>query len=143
MDKDSVNLLKECNLGCKMAIESMEQVKSYIKDIELQKLIDNVNENHMKINCEIEKKLAECDETEKSPSGIAKAFSYMSTEIKLMMNSDSSKIAKIMMDGCNMGIQSLAENINKYPNASKESVLFAKQIIKLEEDFMDDLKQFL
>ena len=60
-----------------------------------------------------------------------------------MMREDNHQAAKILMDGCNMGIQSLSEYINKYKAASKESISIAKSLIKTEEDFMCDLKKFI
>ena len=42
----------------------------------------------------------------------ASAFSKMTTEMKLMMKDDSSQVAKLVMDGCNMGIQTLGGYIN-------------------------------
>ena len=42
-----------------------------------------------------------------------------------------------------MGIQSVSEYMNKYEEASPESIDLAKKIIKTEEDFMGEMKQFL
>lgn len=74
---------------------------------------------------------------------MASAFSWISTEMKMMFKDDNNQIAKIMMNGCNMGIQSISEDINKYSNASGESVSLAKKIVKAEENFMKDLERFL
>ena len=65
------------------------------------------------------------------------------TDIKLLVNKDDSQVAKLAMDGCNMGIQSLSEFINKYEDASSESIAIAKKIVKAEEQFMQELKEFL
>ena len=59
-----------------------------------------------------------------------------------MKNSDS-QIAKVLMDGCNMGIQSLSEYRNEYTGASEEAKKIAEKLISLEEDFMSGLKKFL
>ncbi len=74
---------------------------------------------------------------------MASAFSWLSTEMKMMFKDDNNQIAKIMMNGCNMGIQSISEDINKYSNASSESVSLAKKLVKAEENFMRDLERFL
>ena len=70
------------------------------------------------------------------------SFGFM-TDIKLLVNKDDSQVAKLAMDGCNMGIQSLSEFINKYEDASSESIAIAKKIVKAEEQFMQELKEFL
>ena len=59
-----------------------------------------------------------------------------------MMQEDSSQIAKIMMDGCNMGIQAISEKINAYPSASEKSKKIARKLIQIEEDFMEEMKAF-
>ena len=60
-----------------------------------------------------------------------------------MIKDDASQSANIMTDGCNIGIKSLTEKINQYSDASRESISLAKDIVKCEEAFRDDLKQFL
>ncbi len=60
-----------------------------------------------------------------------------------MIEDDGHQIAKLMMDGCNMGIQSISEYQNKYKEASKEATELAKKLVKTEENFMQEMKQFL
>ncbi len=143
MNEDTICLLKECNAGCKMATNSMEQVMEYVKNDELRKLIDQYNEPHIALGEECNQLLKEDNKEEKDPPPMAKTFSWLTTEVKLMMNDDSNKIAKIMINGCNMGIQSLSEYVNKYVNASKEVVDLANRLIQIEQDFMNDLRVFL
>ena len=79
----------------------------------------------------------------KEPGAMAAAMARMTAGVKMFVKDDDNQVAKIMMNGCNTGIQSIAESINKYKQASKESIGLAKSLIKAEEDFMCDLKQFL
>lgn len=143
MNEDTIKLLKECNSGCKSATNSMEQVQSFIGDEKLKSIIDRYNKMHIKIGDECHQLLNDCNEDEKDPNVLAKAFSWISTEMKLMVNDDSHKIADIMIDGCNMGIKSVSEYINKYKAASKESSDLAKNLVKIEQDFMNELLAFL
>ena len=112
MNEDSINLLKECNAGCKSATNSMEQVEPFINNDELRSVIDKYNDKHIKIGDECHEMLNEMEESEKDPHAIAKVFSWVSTEVKLMVDDDSSKIAQLMVDGCNMGIKSVSKYIN-------------------------------
>ena len=74
---------------------------------------------------------------------MAAAFSWFTTEVKMLIKDDSTQIAKIMMNGCNMGIQSISEDLNKYTEASEESKALAKKLVKEEERFMKELKEYL
>lgn len=143
MNEDSINLLKECNAGCKSATNSMEQVEPFINNEELRSVIDKYNDKHIKIGDECHEMLNEMGEDEKDPHAIAKVFSWVSTEVKLMVNDDSSKIAQLMVDGCNMGIKSVSKYINQYKDASKEIMSLAKNLVKIEQEFMDDLLVFI
>lgn len=143
MNEDTINLLKECNSGCKSATNSMEQVNPYIKNEKLKSIIDKYNDKHIKIGDECHQLLNENHEEEKDPHVMAKAFSWIGTEMKLMMNDDTHKIADLMIDGCNMGIKSVSEYINKYKTASKESMDLAKKLVKIEQEFMNDLLVYL
>lgn len=143
MSKDTLELLKECNAGCKSATNSMEQVQAYVKDRELKKIIEQYNKEHILIGDECHKILDKAGETEKDPSPMAKTFSWISTEIKMMINDDEKKIADIMVDGCNMGIKALSRYLNEYKEADKESRNLTKKLICLEQDFMNDLLRYL
>ena len=74
---------------------------------------------------------------------MASAMSWITTEAKLLIKDDAKQIAKIIMDGCNMGIQSVAQYLNKDENASPESIHLAKRLIKTEEDLMGEMQQFM
>lgn len=143
MEEDTRKLLQECNRGCKMAIDSIEQVRGHISDGRLEKVIDDFECKHRKSEEESSAILGQAGQEEKEPGAAASAFAWMSTGMKLAMKDDNRQIAKLMMDGCNMGIQSISESINKYQDASKESMHIAKNLVKMEEDFMGELKDFL
>ena len=40
MDDQTKKLLKECNVGCKMALQSMSQVEDYLEDSELERAVE-------------------------------------------------------------------------------------------------------
>lgn len=40
MDDQTKKLLKECNVGCKMALQSMTQVEDYLEDSELEQAVE-------------------------------------------------------------------------------------------------------
>lgn len=143
MASQTVELLKECNSGCKMAINSMDQVMDYVKDAKQLELIHSYEKKHENLEEQISEQLILNGAKEEEPGMMASAISWISTEMKMTMNQSDSQVAKIMMDGCNMGIQSVAEYLNKYIGASKESKELAKELLKVEESFMREMKQFL
>lgn len=143
MDKQTVTLLKECNAGCKMAVGSIDRINEFLMNAELEQTLTAYKEQHKKLEEESSKLLAELGERGQQPDKIASAFSWITTEVKLLVKDDSTQIAKILMNGCNMGIQSISECMNKCPDASHDSVSLAKKLVKCEEKLMEDMKKYL
>lgn len=143
MDQATKNLLCECSSGCKMAVDSMNQVSRFISEEKFKKIIADCKEKHEQLDKKVSALLKEGGETGKQPGMAASAFSWMTTEIKMKLNQDDSQAAKLMMNGCNMGIQSISEIMNQNACASKESRSLAQELVKTEEDFLKELEQFL
>ena len=143
METQTTELLKKCSEGCKMAVNSMEQVKPYVKDSHLKEVLDRYDCEYQRLDEETTGLLNAMGDEEKEPGAMASTFSWISTEVKLMLKDDSHQIAKIMMKGSNMGIQSMSESINKYMDASEKSRAVAKDIVSVGENFSGEMKQFL
>lgn len=143
MKEHTEMLLQECYSGLCMAIDSMEQVWPYAKDEELKALIKRYKEKHERLKqqtCEI---MCKHNVEQKKPGIMATAFAWITAETKLMLEDDSNQIAKLMMDGSNMGIQSITECINKNEEAEEDVQSIAKKIVRIEEEFLQELKHFL
>ncbi len=143
MDEQTITLLKECNSGCKMAAGSIDRLKEFVRNAELGEVMEGAKKQHKELEEESAKLLRESGETGKRPDKLAAAFSWITTEVKMMVQDDSAQIAKILMNGCNMGIQSVSECMNKCPEASHASMSLAKKLVKCEEKLMEDVKKFL
>ncbi|NLP35099.1 MAG: hypothetical protein GX359_07890 [Clostridiales bacterium] len=143
MNEDTIKLLKEVNSGCKSGTNSMEQVMPIVKDEQLKAIIKKYNDIHIKLGDECHALLNKVDKDEKDPSAMAKAMSWISTEMKLMINDDANRVAELMVDGCNMGIKSLSQYINKYKAATPESIDLARRLVRIEQDFMNELLPYL
>lgn len=89
MDEQTRKLLEECSSGCKMAVNSMEQVSEYIKDTKLKELADSFTEKHRELEAETAALLNDAGNDEKAPGAAASTFAWFTTEIKLAVNSDN------------------------------------------------------
>ncbi|MDE7252529.1 MAG: hypothetical protein K2O32_06265 [Acetatifactor sp.] len=143
MDANTVQLLKECSSGCQMGMASVKKMREYVEDPKLNNLLEAYGEKHRGLEGRISGILSKYGEEESAPSKMAEAMANMEMSMKMFMHPDDHEVAKLMMDGCNMGIQSVSEYVNKYPDASKESQDVAKDLIKIEEDFMQEMKGFV
>lgn len=143
MDEHSKALLEECNSGEKMAIQGINQVRSRVTNEKFGELLDEYLQKHKELEGESERILRESGQEGKEPGIIASAFSGITTNLKLVMDCEDSKIAELMMDGCNMGIKSICKCQNQYCNVSGESKDHAEKLVRLEEEFMKELKGFV
>ena len=140
---DTVELLKECDAGCKMAIDSMEQISKYVSDDKLQTIIQKYNGAHIKLEEDIHRMLNNMGEEDKEPNPIAKASSWLQSEVKMMMNCDAKQAAHLLTDGCNMGVKSLCEYKNQYKAADDKSVKICEKLCDIETKMTYELQEFL
>jgi len=143
VSQDTVELLKECDAGCKMAIDSMEQISKYVSDDKLKNIIQKYNADHIKMEEDIHRLLNNIGEEDKEPNPIAKASSWIQSEVKMMMNCGSKQAAHLLTDGCNMGVKSLNEYKNAYKAADEKSVAFCEKLCDIETSMIKDLQPFL
>lgn len=142
-EQQTAELLKECSQGCKMALNSMEQVGEYIRDTEMKRVFREYRDKYRKIEDEAIQLAGGCGQQETASDKMAEAFSWMTAEVKLRIRDDHSQIAKMMMDGANMGVKSIVEKMNQCPSASGDSVSLAKRFEKCNEKLAEEMKQFL
>lgn len=143
VSKDTIELLKECDAGCKMAIDSMEQINKYVSNDQLKSIIKKYNGAHIKMEEDIHRLLNNLGEEEREPNPIAKASSWIQSEIRMMINGDSKQAANLLTDGCNMGITSLNQYKNQYKAADDKSVSMCEKLCDLETKMVAELQPYL
>lgn len=143
MHEDTIELLKEIDSGCLMAINSFQQLEEYEMPQGLFEIVSKYKAKHDEMQKEASKLLHEYQETDKQPGMMASAMSRMTTEMKMMMREDGTQITKLIMNGCNMGIQQIGEKMHHYKNASEEAKKLAQKLIKTEENLLSDVKEYL
>lgn len=142
-DKDTEKLLLECDAGTKMAVASFDEIMPKVQSEKMRKTMSECKSNHLKINERIIDMLEKYGSQGKEPNPMAKAMSWMKTNVMGAMNDNDSTYASIVTDGCNMGIKSLNGYINDYPDASEEVKNIAVDLVKAEQMTLDRVKEFL
>lgn len=143
VSRDTIELLKECDAGCKMAIDSMEQISKFVSNDQLKTLITKYNDDHIRLEEELHKQLNAYGEEAGEPSPVAKASSWLQSEIKMTMKGDTHEAASLLTNGCNMGIKSLCEYKNSYKAADEKSVAMCEKICNIEAQMVQDLQKYL
>ncbi|MBO5649091.1 MAG: hypothetical protein J6S76_04180 [Clostridia bacterium] len=143
IEQDTIRLLRECDAGIKMGMESIDEVMDYTGSQKLRTLLSDCRLEHAKLGDEIEAQLDRFHDDGKDPNPIAQGMSTMKTNMKLIMNESDHTIAELMTDGCNMGVKSLSRYLNKYAAADEVSKDIAKRLIACEETLAKDIRGYL
>ena len=142
-NNDTVNLLKECDSGSKMAVASIDEVLEKITDSDMKQLLTKSKSHHEKLGNEIHEQLLRHHSEEKDPSIMAKGMSWMKTNMKMSMDESNATVADLMTEGCDMGIKTLYRYLNQYQAADHTAKELCRKLISIEEQFRTDLHSYL
>ena len=143
VNNDTLELLKECDRGVKMGIEAIDEVIPRVDDKGLKEVLTDYNIRHEKLKDELEMLLRSIGCEGAEPNIMAKGMSAVKTNFKMMLEDSDRTVADLMTDGCDMGIKSLNKYLNEYAAAEETVKDVTRRIIKVEEDFEEDLKKYL
>ena len=143
IEKDTINLLRECDAGVKMGVKSISDVLPHVKDEGLKGLLTKSKSEHERLADEIEEGLHRFHDEGKRPNPIAEGMSWMKTTMKMAMNESDKTVASLMTDGCNMGIKSLSKYLNEYKAADEFSKDITKRLISIEDTLAANMRGFL
>ena len=143
IEKDTVRLLRECDAGIKMGAASIRDMLPYAKGEKIKRRLEAAKAEHGRLAAECEDMLLEYRDEGKSPSPIASGMSKIKTAMKLGLQPSEHSIADLICDGCNMGIKSLSEYLNKYTAADERAKDIAKKVIAMEDKLSTDMRGFL
>ncbi len=143
IEKDTIKLLRECDAGVKMGVDSICDVVGRVKSPKMKQILHASKDRHDEIDKELQIMLGRYQDEGKNPSFMAESMAKLKTEMKLMANPTDSTVADLMTDGCNMGVKSLNKYLNQYAAADEKSKDLTKRLINLEAQLAVDLRTFL
>lgn len=143
---DTVELLQSSHRGCITAINSLEQVMDHVQSDEMKECLQKTLQRHKSLGKDIDSRLNAHDVEGAEPNVMARMGVWMTTEMRMLMGDATDRdhqIAKLTINGCNMGIQTLSEDINRLKKASGDSIDLATSLVTEEQKLMDDLRMYL
>ena len=143
IESDTIKLLRECDAGIKMGVKSIDDVLEYVGSNSLKKILVASKRHHEELKVKVEEILNEYHDSGKKPNPIVTAMSYLKTNVTLMVNESDSKIASLMIEGSDMGVQSLSRYLNQYKAAEEKVKEITKELICIEEKLSKDLRAYL
>ncbi len=143
VERDTIRLLRECDSGVKMGITAIDEVMDHVKGRGLQSILRSSKSENERLQTDLQKVLDDYHDDGKDPNPVVQGMSWVKTNWEMLIDGTDSKIAELMMDGCNMGIKSLSRYMNQYKAADERSKDIAKRLISSEEKLSADMRQYL
>ena len=143
MANDTVELLRECDAGVRMGMESLEEMLPHVQDSELKDRITACKDTHVQLKQDISEQLAVCGATGEAPNAMARGMSWMKTQAMTAMKPGDSTVAELVIDGCDMGAKSLSKYLNRYKGADERAKETARQLISAESKMSIDMRGWL
>ena len=142
-DENEVNVLDELNKGACMGIDAINYVLDKVKDEQLHKELEIQYSKYQNILDEISRIYPEYSDKKPHETNIInKALTWYGIEMKTLTDNSTSKIAELLVQGTNMGIIEGKKLLN-HKETDKEVTRLIKEYIKIQEDSIEKLKQFL
>ncbi|MBR4361985.1 MAG: hypothetical protein IKP42_04475 [Ruminococcus sp.] len=143
VERDTIRLLRECDSGVKMGITAIDEVMDHVKGRGLQSILRSSKSENERLQTDLQKVLDDYHDDGKDPNPVVQGMSWVKTNWEMLIDGTDSKIAELMIDGCNMGIKSLSRYMNQYKAADERSKDIAKRLISSEEKLSADMRQYL
>ena len=143
IEQDTIKLLRECDAGIQMGVDSIDDVLNRVRSEEMRECLLQCKKEHQQLDVKVQALLERYRDDGKDPNPVAKGMSWMKTTMKMAMDASDATIADLMVDGCNMGVKSLSRYLNQYAAADEVSKDICKHLIRLEEQLSVQLRAYL
>ena len=133
IEQDTVRLLRECDAGVKMGVNSINEVLDSVHAEPLRRRLLQCRDEHKTLDSDLQSQLNRYRDEGKDPNPLVQKMSWVKTNMKLAMEDSDRTIAELITDGCNMGVKSLSRYLNAYEAADEHSKDIAKKLIQAPE----------
>ena len=131
--------------NAKMGADSIIHLLPHIKDDGLRSVVTMQLDGYEKYAARAAEALTARGCTAKEENLMTRLSARMGVAINTMMDSTSSHIAEMMIEGSNMGITDMTKLLNDHETRSdsKDAVRLAHEVVRFEEHNLEMLKRYL
>lgn len=138
-----MKILREIVRNTEMGIQSISNLMSHIENEDFRKVIMNQQDDLRNFYNRALNEL-DCDEQEQAKSGFfEKTMLKAGVSMNTMFNDSLSHIADMLIDGYNMGINSVQKCVNELKKDGTEMPSIAGEIIKFYDKCIKALREYL
>lgn len=145
MDNNDLNVLDEINKGATMGMDAIEFVEKKVGDEKFRKVLNSEYGQYKEISNRANDLYSNFP-TSKDPhetSAMTKVMTWWGVQMKVMTDQSNSNISELLLNGTNMGIIEGRRLINQNPNINKDIHTLLCDFVKMQEESLEELKNFL
>lgn len=143
MKKEDVVIYQGIQRNTDMAMQALDTVSDKVYDKELSMQIARESVKYSELYNRAKNKLLQGKAETYVGNHINHAMLKGAIHCNTLLNTATSHMAEMLIQGSNRGIVDMCRILNKYPHAAGQSVELAKELMDFEEKNVERLKKYL
>lgn len=143
MKSDDVRILQEVQKNTKMAMKAIDTISEKIYDDDLSMHVTRESMRYADIYNKATDRLLNGKAASYRETGFQDIMLKGGVRANTILNTSTSHIAELMIQGSNRGLTSMWKAVNHHENAGNISMEVAKELMDFEEKNIERLKQYL
>ena len=143
MKSDDAKVLREVQRNTKMAMKAIDTITDRVYDDDLSMHITRESMKYAERYNKATDRLLNGRAASYRENGIQDMMLKGGVRANTMLNTSTSHIAELLIQGSNRGLTSMWKAINHNENAGNVSMEIAKELMDFEEKNIEKLKQYL
>lgn len=143
MDKQSQKLIKKCNNGAKVALNTLECILPYLQNRQIKDIVNDMTIRHRGYVEETNSALLSQQVKPNSPSPFVRKMASVVTKMRLKKDATDQKVAMMIIKGADKGIAQINIELSNRYEASETAKKLAHKLISLQQDLIKSLRIFL
>lgn len=139
----SIDLLNEICSNAEMGRYTLRALIGITKDSEFRKVLARQFAEYQLILDDSEEMLMRLGRVPKRLSGMVRGSVHTSLKLNVTIDSTSSHMAEMVMQGSTIGIIDIIRALNEYNAAAEEVKELGKKLLKTEENNFEEMKAYL
>lgn len=143
MKKEEINIYREIQKNAEMAITAIDTISDKVYDDSLSRQIARESLKYSDIRSKAIDKLLQGKADTYKAKPLTDFMLKSAIHMNTMLNTSTSHIAELMIQGSNRGIVDMCKTLNKYPELKGQATEMAKELMDFEEKNIERLKKYL
>ena len=143
MKSDDIGILQEVQKNTKMAMKAIDALSGKIYDDGLSVQMARESMKYAEIYNKATERLLSGKAAFYRDNGFQDMMLKGSVNMNTMLNTSTSHIAEMLIQGSNRGLTSMWKSVNHHEKAGDVSMEIAKELMDFEEKNIERLKQYL